>query len=185
MTGSSVCFGTNVPAITRSRTCSRYDELRSCLAWVAVCFRPRGQCAQQILRFAQHGANELSFLDRVAGEEAVLDGIAVPKWRPGSRCAAVHAAARLAAQRRRTARFAVPCLRAAALGRLHRAGVAGVAHAVTTAASAKPGCAAIRLACWVKWPTTALPPSCTDKFCTVIAHAPLLRWRFRASIWAA
>lgn len=33
----------------------------------------------------------------------------------------------------------------------------------------------IMLACCVTLPTMALPPSCTDTFCTVTAGAPLLR----------
>ncbi|MDD1533823.1 hypothetical protein C7U89_17555 [Bradyrhizobium sp. WBOS4] len=48
-----------------------------------------------------------------------------------------------------------------------------------------PGSPTVRCACCATFPTIALPPSCTDRFCTVIGRSPLPRWRLSASICAA
>src|SRR4029453_1485202 len=125
--------------------------------------------------------------------------------RPGSPCAAVHAAALPAVHRRRAARFAGAGFGAATRARQHRAGISDViAHACAArlasaesrrrleplafgafrAADAGFLSDTITLACCVTLPTMALPPSPTDTFCTVMAGSPWLRARLGAPIWA-
>ncbi|RTE94238.1 hypothetical protein D6B98_08905 [Bradyrhizobium sp. LVM 105] len=75
----------------------------------------------------------------------------------------------------------VPCNTSARLG----SGSPASRDGTSPASVALPGSPTVRCACCATFPTIALPPSCTDRFCTVIGRSPLPRWRLRASIWAA
>jgi hypothetical protein len=55
---------------------------------------------QHLPCFAQHLPNPPPLLDGIPGESPVLARVPVGPWRAGSQCAAVHAAALLAAHRR-------------------------------------------------------------------------------------
>jgi len=55
----------------------------------------------QLPRFTQQGPNLLSLGDGVPCEQAALVRVLISAWRTGVRRTDVHAAARLAAQRRR------------------------------------------------------------------------------------
>src|SRR5260370_6147181 len=172
-----------------------------------LCEKQSLHLLQQLPRCPQQGRIPLSLGDRFAVEQAVLARVLVSPWRAASRRAAVHAAALFAAHRRRAARAAGTDFCPATRARQHRTGIAGViAHAcVCRFASTESCCCSpgsgigtiraavtagagvlsetITLACCVTLPTMALPPSWTDTFCTVMAGSPLLRCRFRASIW--
>src|SRR5438105_3665942 len=81
---------------------------------------------QKLPRVSQQSLNPLSLGDRFPGEQAVLARVPVSLWRAGFWYAAVHAAAPLAAHRRRTARCAGADFGAATRARQHRPGIADV-----------------------------------------------------------
>ncbi|MGX1346856.1 hypothetical protein AB7M49_000432 [Bradyrhizobium elkanii] len=133
-----------------------------------------------------------SLFDRISGEEAVLARVPGRPWRPDPLVPPVHAAARLAVHRRRTARTAAAGLCAATRARQHRTGGSDlIAHACASCLASAASCrrpapaalGAVRaadagswsdtptFACWVTLPTMALPPSSTFTFCTVISPA--------------
>nr|GAJ33723.1 hypothetical protein BDOA9_0129210 [Bradyrhizobium sp. DOA9] len=156
------------------------------------------QLAQEPPSVLQQGLHLVSLGATIPCEHSMSTCVPVPLGGARSPRAAMHAAAALAVHRRRAAGGAVACPRPAARARHHRSGVADMtaAHALAprlasahsrspAAPDAMSGSTPIRCACCVTLPTIARPPSCTDKFCTVIARSSLLRWRLSASTWAA
>src|SRR2546429_8497257 len=165
-------------------------------AWRPLCESQSLHLFQQLPRFTQQRLNLPSLGERIPGEQAVLARVLVCPWRAGSLRTAVHAAALLAVHRRRAARAAGTGFGATTRARQHRAGVSDeIAHACASRlASAEPRLRleraafgalraadagllseTITLACCVTLPTMALPPSPTDRFCTVMAGSPWLR----------
>src|SRR5262249_40367792 len=96
---------------------------------------------QQLPRFTQQRPYLPSLGDRIPREQAVLARLLVCRWRAGSLCAAMHAAAILAVHRRRAARIAGTGLGATTRARQHRAGISDViAHACASRLASAESC---------------------------------------------